>query len=461
MPKCGEKTPLQNLDQVIDRVVATVLCDLKKHPGDFTRTRKLPADIAIKVILNMEGQSIRAELDRAFPDIDERMTKSAFVQVRDKLCTELFLQILYLYNDTAVHRHMAKGKYLLYAIDGSDFTMPYVKGSKYAMTKPSGRPRQDGLPVKPYCQAHANMLYSVSDEIFRDIIFQPKMKADERGAAIEMLERLNPDHPYIVLMDRGYDGFNMYEHCNRLNDDGYYVIRTKAGKGAAKEIEALPDAECDRDMDFVVTTSSEYYNEHKHESNVHYIHAVKHQHKKYISPNTKRQRWDFADICHVKCRVIKFRIGDEEGKGKWEVLVTNLPRDEFSIKDMKDLYHMRWDLETAFRDLKYSLGAIMTHSIKPDAIDMELVAHLIMYNVAKQTVQQVSVPEKITNRKRYKVSFKDAVTIVRRYMELKCPFPPEKIFSEILTVLRPADSGRATKRIIKPKAAVWFIYRVA
>lgn len=90
MPKNGETTPLQNLDQVIHKVVETVLDDLKKNPGDFTRTRKLPADIAIKVILNMEGQSIRAELDKAFPDVDERMSKSAFVQVRDKLCTELF-----------------------------------------------------------------------------------------------------------------------------------------------------------------------------------------------------------------------------------------------------------------------------------------------------------------------------------------------------------------------------------
>lgn len=52
-------------------------------------------------------------------------------------------------------------------------------------------------------------------------------------------------------MDRGYDGFNMIESCNRLQDC-YYVIRTKAGKfGGIREIANLPDREWPPDEMFV------------------------------------------------------------------------------------------------------------------------------------------------------------------------------------------------------------------
>ena len=456
-----QKTPVEVLDAVIDKVIAKVLDGLKKHPGDFTRTRKLPVDMAIKAILNMQAQSIRTELAQAFPDPDDRITAAAFEKAKDKLCKELFLKILEFYNEEAPHLHLAKDMYQLFAIDGTDLAFPYNKDSIYALTKASGRPRKDGLPSKLYCMVHANLLYDVTNSLFRDIVFQPKEKADERGAAIEILSRLNPDHPYIVLMDRGYDGFNMIEHCNRLNGNGYYIIRTKAGKGAIREIENLPDRDCDEDMAFVVTTSSEYYSEHKKDGDIHYIHAVKTQHKKYLSPNTKRQKWDFGPIVTVKCRVVKFRVGDEEGKGKWEVLITNLPRDEFSLKDLKEAYHLRWQIETAFRDYKYSLSGLVFHSKKDDFIEMEIIAHLIMYNVARRTADSVSVPQKMANKRRYAISFKDTVTVVHKYLSFWCTDPPIRIFDEILHYLRPADSGKPTKRDIRPKSAVWFVYRVA
>lgn len=56
-----------------------------------------------------------------------------------------------------------------------------------------------------------------------------KSLANERDAAIDMLKRLDCGR-YIVIMDRGYDGFNMIETCNRL-PDCHYIIRTKAGYG--------------------------------------------------------------------------------------------------------------------------------------------------------------------------------------------------------------------------------------
>ncbi|MDA3768848.1 IS4/IS5 family transposase, partial [Lactobacillus delbrueckii] len=71
-----------------------------------------------------------------------------------------------------------------------------------------------------------------------------------------MLQNLRLQHRYIVLMDRGYESFNLFEHGNRLPDCNYVVrLRTK-DKGAIREISALPDQECDLEMTFNITNSA-------------------------------------------------------------------------------------------------------------------------------------------------------------------------------------------------------------
>ena len=361
-------TALQQLDGVIQNMVSH-MSDFTKNPADFTRDRKLNASTTIKVTLNMEGQSLNTEMIHAFPNMDDRMTTSAYEQQKAKLTPDMFKALLDDYNNTPYRHNLYNGKYELFAIDGSDFNMPYQSKSKYAMKVPTGRPRNDGEPVKPYSQLHGNILFNITDRTYQDIVIQPKSACDERGAAIEMFEHLNPKHPYIVLMDRGYDGFNMIEHGNRLNGDGYYVIRTKVGHGGIREIADLPDKECDVEMEFKVTTSGQYYKQHKDEETLHLVKHFNNPHTKYYSPNTKNQRWDFKQIEHIKCRVVKFQINDtESGKQVWEVLITNLNRFEFPIKKMKELYHIRWDIETSFRELKYALGAVQFHSRKDDFV---------------------------------------------------------------------------------------------
>jgi hypothetical protein len=304
------------------------------------------------------------------------------------------MQLLRGFNNTTYHHNLHNGKYELYAVDGSDFNMPYQSKSKYAMKAPTGKPKINGKAYKPFSQLHGNMLFNITDRTYQDIVIQPKSSADERGAALEMFERLHPNHPYIIMMDRGYDGFNMIEHCNLFNGDGYYVIRTKAGDGGIKEIANLPNRECDVEMEFKVTTSNRYYIQNKDTENIHLINAPKNIHKKYLSPNTRYQRWDFKQFEKIKCRVVKFQINDlESGKQVWEVLITNLNRFEFPIKKMKELYHIRWDIETSFRELKYALGAVQFHSRKDDFVEMELIAHLIMFNVVSRTINAVSVPQ--------------------------------------------------------------------
>lgn len=361
--------------QSLNRVISETVDDLdrfKKNPADFTRNRKLNAETVLKITLNMQGNSLNAELLDAFPDINDRMTASAYEQAKDKLSPDIFEHVLREYNKTASSYKLLDGKYRVFAIDGSDFTTPYNKNSDFVMTTQSGRPKSNGEPVKPYCQVHANLLYDIRNRTYQDCVLQPKPTANERDAALEMLHRLNAENPYIVIMDRGYDGFNMIENCNRLSNC-HYVIRTKVGKGGIREIGALPDAECDIDMVFRVTTSNHYYTQNrKSDPDLHCILHTKKHHKQTFSKNTVDRRWDFEQFCKIRCRVVKFKINSvDSGKEEWEVLLTNLDKSEFPISRMKKLYHERWDIETSFRELKYALGGINFHSKKDDFIKME------------------------------------------------------------------------------------------
>lgn len=449
---------LDELDAVIDQTVADIGL-YTKNPGAFTRNRKLNSTTTIKITLNMQGNSLNAELLDAFPNLDERMTASAYEQAKGKLKPEIFEHILKEYNKTIRMPKLLDGKYRVFAIDGSDFTTPYNVKSDFVMNVPNGRPRKDGEPIKPYCQVHANLLYDIENRTYQDCILQPKSSANERDAAIDMLKRLDCGK-YIVIMDRGYDGFNMVETFNRL-PDCYYIIRTKAGLGCIREIANLPDKECDVEMTFRVTTSNRYYVTHKDTESLHLIQHAKKHYKDTFSKNTKDRRWDFEQFCNVKCRVVKFRINNADtGREEWEVLITNLNRFEFPIQRMKEMYHKRWDIETSFRELKYALGGINFHSKKDDFIKMELFAHFIMFNAVSRSIACVSVPQ--TNHKYpYAIDFKMACLIVRKYYRLHNEKPPDEMFVEMLAYTIPVRAGRSDKRNLKPKSAVWFVYRVA
>ncbi|WP_434511870.1 transposase [Desulfitobacterium sp. AusDCA] len=40
----------------------------------------------------------------------------------------------------------------------------------------------------------------------------------------------------------------------------------------------------------------------------------------------------------------------------YQCIITNLSAEEFSSEKIKTLYHMRWEIETSFRELKYTIG---------------------------------------------------------------------------------------------------------
>ena len=121
-------TALGQLDAIIEKTASNI-SDFTQNPSDFTRNRKLNASTTLKVTLNMQGNSLNAELLDAFPNLDDRMTASAYEQAKAKLKPEVFKHILQEFNKTMTPQ-LFNDKYRLFAIDGSDFTTPFNPNSK-------------------------------------------------------------------------------------------------------------------------------------------------------------------------------------------------------------------------------------------------------------------------------------------------------------------------------------------
>ena len=77
----------------------------------------------------------------------------------------------------------------------------------------------------------------------------------------------------------------------------------------------------------------------------------------------------------ISFRIARFKIADDS----YETVITNLDRFCFSAEKLKELYHLRWGIETSFRELKYAIGLTSFHAKKVDYIKQEILR--INYNI--------------------------------------------------------------------------------
>ena len=434
------KTIKENLDNLIKVMSenAELYC---KNPGkDFTRNRKLGFDNLIHVLLGMRGNTINKELFDYFKD-SELMTKSAFVQQRSKLKEDCLYKLFNNFNKLSQDEETYEG-YHLYAIDGSDVNIAFNPDDKDTLIKPK---TCDG-----YNQLHVNALYDILNKTYFDAEIQDIKQANERRAARDMIAR-NYFEPSILIADRGYESLNLIEDIKRkLNTE--YLIRTRE-KGWLKEIEELPLKELDTTITFELRTSStkedkKLFAEGK---------------AKWISGPSKFGKykkdvqWDYESPYTFSCRVVRFKITDTT----YETIVTSLDRFKFPISKIKELYHRRWGIETSFRELKYTIGLVNFHSKKKEFIIQEIYSRLLIYNFCQRITRQVVVVQDENRKHIYKVNFTMSAHICFDYFRHHSNNPPPDVNNLILRYIEPVREGRTDKRKLKPKSAVFFLYRVA
>ena len=169
----------------------------------------------------------------------------------------------------------------------------------------------------------------------------------------------------------------------------------------------------------------------------------------------QNQQFDYfgdTPFYDFECRVVRFKITEDT----YECIVTNLDKDEFTIQDIKELYHLRWEIETSYRELKYDLDLNTLHSKKRNLIEQEIYAKMLLYNFCSRITNRID----IAKRKRkygYQLNFVRAFHIIREH--LKKAKVPTYICDIIAKEILPIRRDRQNKRKLKPKAPVSFNYR--
>ena len=115
----------------------------------------------------------------------------------------------------------------------------------------------------------------------------------------------------------------------------------------------------------------------------------------------------------IHFRLVRIQLDD----GSYECLVTNLPRDTFTPKMLKKLYHLRWDIENAFRDIKYPIDLLHFHGKSAQFVLQEVLCSLVMFNFCAYICVHADILKPTKNTKyRYKVNFANAVGPCRSYL---------------------------------------------
>lgn len=156
----------------------------------------------------------------------------------------------------------------------------------------------------------------------------------------------------------------------------------------------------------------------------------------------------------ILLRILRFKISDDG----YENIITNLPADEFSAEEIKKLYGLRWNLETSFRELKHTIGAVNFHSKKREYIEMEVWARLILYNFCSIITRHVVIGKK--NRKHiYQVNYTVAYNACHYFLRLHNGEEPPNIESLIEQNILPIRPERKYARQHRFRVPVSFTYR--
>ena len=114
------------------------------------------------------------------------------------------------------------------------------------------------------------------------------------------------------------------------------------------------------------------------------------------------------ELGEISLRMIKIPLENES----LEVLATNLSKIEFSTKEIKELYHMRWGIETAYETLKSRLQLENFTGTKAILLLQDIYSTIYLSNLAEDIILDAEreLDQKETEKK-HKMMINQTVSI--------------------------------------------------
>ncbi|MGN8863248.1 transposase [Dorea longicatena] len=243
-----------------------------------------------------------------------------------------------------------------------------------------------------------------------------------------------------LFIQHQYETYNIFAN---IQERGlFYLIRIKdtSKKGSISGSLSLPvSCEFDEEIELIMTRKQKFY---------------KTKGYKYLSNSSPFDFLDSENLFYtLHLRLTQFQLEN----GVYECIASNLDKEEFPPEKIKELYHMRWGIETSFRELKYTIGLTNLHSKNVEYICQEIYAKLILYNFCEIILANIILEER--NRKyTYQLNYTMAIQICRHY--LRQTFVTIDVEGLIKKELSPQRPHRQYQRRVIKKRWVSFAYRI-
>lgn len=412
--------------------------DLITKESYFSRKPKKISFIDdMKLILAMGSGSIKKEMYKYFNYDIETISSSGFVQSRAKIKDKTFKDLMDLLNKAYPCDKTYKG-YRLLACDGSEISICYDANDYYYKS-------ETGSKGKGVSKCVVTCLYDILNSRYLDAFIQSIRSIDEREAFLEMEKRCSVNKA-IFIADRGYESFNLFEHLKFDNKLFLFRIRDlDSGINIIKGFNGIPKTK-EFDVDVSCTFSKKQHAKYKKDKKYRFISST--------------QRFDFlsdsVQYYDASYRIVRIRSNSKQSM--YESFATNLPRDKFSTEDIKELYRLRWCIETSFRHLKYSVGLNALHSKRRDFIKQEILARLVMYNISTIIINEIKI-KKQNKKYDYKVNVTLAIFLIKEFCINKQNKHPPDLIKMIKVNILPVRNNRNFKRVVVPQGWAPFNYR--
>ncbi|MBR0420757.1 MAG: IS4 family transposase [Erysipelotrichaceae bacterium] len=402
-------------------------------------SRKLDFKQDMKILMSIGSSSMKKELYRYFNFDSDTVSLPGFSYSRAKIGEKAFKAIVDMMNRVYPMNETYKG-YSLIAVDGSE--LPVCNDPK------DNDSHCADASIDGHSSLHINALYDVLNHRYLDCIIQPLKKKHEINAMISMVDDYKGDKA-IFMGDRFYGTFNGIEHLRHTGHN--FLVRIKdleSRNFIFKNVKAIPSGS-EFDMDIHITLTDLRSRKYKSLPDIY----------KVLSDNStfdyldKENRFYEADY-----RIVRFLINGEE---KYETIITNLDRELFPSKTIKELYRLRWQIEISYRHLKYSVGLNALHSKRRDFIRQEILSRMVMFNISMIITDYVQ-KTKIDKKKKkweYMVNITMAIFFTKEYIIKRKGGDPPDLENLIAGQIEPIRPDRNFTRNVKSQPYVSFGYR--
>ncbi len=434
----------KKLKKTLNGILDNLQVEKEKYVRDpernFTRRRSpLTFKGTMEVILNLQGKPLADELRDALSSAPKTPYASAFVRARDKIKPTAFIDAFDTFNaKTKYYDDKTYKGYHLFAVDGTDINLAYDPNADTCV-----KPKNS----KPYNQIHLTAFYDILNQTYKDLVIQPKPSYNEQKACKELVNKHVLPPRSIIIGDRNFGGHSLFEHCNRNNV--YYLIRVKEGFSALTKSIPMMTVDTIKKVEIRTGQTKEDRIAYQEGKAVHALANSKYGKQK------KKVTWEFESPYSITLRIVRFPISEDS----YETIITNIPKSVFDMEDIKELYRMRWKIETSFMELKYATSLINLHTVKYDSVIQEIYAKLLIYNFSMRVATRINIEKKDNNKHSYQINWTQAIHIIFEFLKDRYNGSVEDAIAKNISAVRPGRRDRR-KAVIR-KGFVPFVYRVA